>query len=104
MLDLWLPRLDSWIQHATLLLLLKRECHRFVDWLLFALGLKSFPINQCLTTSAPTILKHALPALLCATLITPALGAEIDEAKLPPPAAIQIDFAHDIKPILEVSC
>jgi hypothetical protein len=31
-------------------------------------------------------------------------AAEVDISKLPPPAAVQIDFARDIKPILETSC
>ncbi len=31
-------------------------------------------------------------------------AAGIDESKLPPPAAVKIDFARDIKPILETSC
>src|SRR5690242_12477448 len=31
-------------------------------------------------------------------------AAEVDVSKLPPPAARTIDFAADIKPILETSC
>jgi hypothetical protein len=33
-----------------------------------------------------------------------AFAADTNESKLPPPAAVQIDFARDIKPILENSC
>src|SRR5258708_16644351 len=33
-----------------------------------------------------------------------ALAADTNESKLPPPAPVQIDFARDIKPILENSC
>jgi hypothetical protein len=32
------------------------------------------------------------------------LAAEIPESQLPPPAAVQVDFARDIKPILQASC
>ena len=31
-------------------------------------------------------------------------AAEVDESKLPPPATIQVDFARDIRPILEATC
>jgi mono/diheme cytochrome c family protein len=31
-------------------------------------------------------------------------GAEVDESKLPPAAPAQIDFARDVKPILEANC
>jgi hypothetical protein len=34
----------------------------------------------------------------------PLSAAEVDTSKLPPPAAIQIDFSRDVKPILDVSC
>src|ERR1051326_6886914 len=33
-----------------------------------------------------------------------ALAAEVDLSKLPPPATNQIEFARDIKPLLERSC
>ena len=33
-----------------------------------------------------------------------ASGAEVDISKLPPPATNTIDFARDIKPILEENC
>ena len=33
-----------------------------------------------------------------------ALGDEIDASKLPPPAAAQIDFARDVRPLLESRC
>jgi hypothetical protein len=42
-------------------------------------------------------------ALLCRSPLS-ALGAEIDESKLPPTANVQVDFARDIKPILQASC
>jgi cytochrome c len=45
-----------------------------------------------------------LPRLLAGGLAPSLCAAEIDESKLPPAATIQVDFARDIKPILEVSC
>jgi hypothetical protein len=36
--------------------------------------------------------------------LSAAAAAEIDESKLPPPAAGKVDFARDIKPILDNSC
>jgi len=51
---------------------------------------------------------HGHPAIWLNTLLLiPAMlvpAAEIDEAKLPPPAAKKIDFLRDIKPILEENC
>jgi hypothetical protein len=32
------------------------------------------------------------------------LAAEVDESKLPPPATAQVDFARDIKPVLDTAC
>ena len=32
------------------------------------------------------------------------VAAEVDVTKLPPPATVKVDFARDIKPILETSC
>jgi mono/diheme cytochrome c family protein len=42
--------------------------------------------------------------LVFAGITAPVFAAEIDETKLPPPAATQIDFDRDIKPIFEKSC
>jgi Planctomycete cytochrome C len=44
------------------------------------------------------------PWLLAGGVALSIMGAEIDESKLPPAATNQIDFARDIKPILDVSC
>ena len=41
---------------------------------------------------------------LFAGLPAAGLAAEISESQLPPPAAVQVDFARDIKPILQASC
>ena len=41
---------------------------------------------------------------LVVCLTGPALAAEVDESKLPPPASVQIDFGRDIKPILTNTC
>jgi hypothetical protein len=45
---------------------------------------------------------RATLGVLLLSLVT--LRAAIPEAQLPPPATITVDFAHDIKPILEQSC
>jgi hypothetical protein len=39
-----------------------------------------------------------------AALLTRAAAAAADESKLPPPADVKVEFARDIKPILEQSC
>src|SRR5213082_1015295 len=53
----------------------------------------------------PTPAAHAPTLLTLLTLLTiPLSAAEIDPAKLPPPAQKKIDFTLDIKPILEHSC
>ncbi len=47
--------------------------------------------------------KTGLPPLLLLGCLR-AFGAEVDLSKLPPPATNKIDFARDIKPILEENC
>jgi mono/diheme cytochrome c family protein len=51
---------------------------------------------------------HAAKAASIASVFLPAATAlsavPVDESKLPPPAAVKIDFARDIKPIFEQSC
>jgi mono/diheme cytochrome c family protein len=42
--------------------------------------------------------------LASAALATSTIAAEVDVSKLPPPAARAVDFAQDIRPILETSC
>ena len=45
-----------------------------------------------------------LPGLLAGGLALPLMGAEIDASKLPPAAAVKVEFARDIKPIFEIAC
>ena len=46
----------------------------------------------------------SLRLLVCLVACQHVFAAEIDVSQLPPPAPVQIDFARDIKPILETSC
>ncbi len=48
-------------------------------------------------------LAGAALAAIAVLIAGAAQGAEVDEGKLPPPAAA-VDFAHDIQPLLEGSC
>ncbi len=57
--------------------------------------------------SGPNLALKLWGACLCASFFPcfPLLSAPaIDESKLPPPATNQVDFARDIKPILDASC
>ena len=45
-----------------------------------------------------------VPCLLFVCCLPLSAGEAVDPVKLPPPAGQQIDFDHDIKPILETSC
>lgn len=53
----------------------------------------------------PQLASHSLTgALLAFALVVPATAAEPGPRKIPAPAAKKIDFASDIKPMLEASC
>jgi hypothetical protein len=61
------------------------------------------PQRQCFMSRAG--FKRALGiGIFSAAAITPAFAAEPDLSKLPPPAGTTVDFARDIKPILENAC
>jgi hypothetical protein len=61
------------------------------------------PQRQCFMSRAG--FKRALGiGIFSAAVMTPAFAAEPDLSKLPPPAGMQVDFARDIKPILENAC
>lgn len=75
--------LDPWIEYSTLLLLLNRWWHK---------------------NSGP-VLGPACWGLILGARAFAMPGADMDATKLPPAMpAVQIEFARDIKPILEKSC
>jgi hypothetical protein len=80
MLDFRLPRLHSRVQHPTLFLLLNGSRQKLEHLIFFLSGLMA-------GGTAPSL-----------------VAAEVDESRLPPPAKIQVNFARDIKPILDTSC
>src|SRR6201995_1026221 len=47
---------------------------------------------------------HIGGILVFAAGCLPAVAADLDESKLPPPAQGKVDFVRDIKPILDTSC
>ncbi len=51
-----------------------------------------------------TIFRFTLHVSRFTLLSAVAVAAEVDVSKLPPPAQKQVDFGHDIKPILEQTC
>ena len=56
------------------------------------------------TKSSATIQCGVVLAILLPPAGLPLGGAEIDAARLPPPAGVPVDFELDIKPIFEQSC
>lgn len=49
--------------------------------------------------------KHVvIPGLLSVAAIIAAAAPKVDVSKLPPPATKQVEFARDIKPIIDASC
>ena len=59
------------------------------------------PVRHAVPTLTAWTIGACLQVLSCGPVFS---TAEIDEAKLPPSATIQVDFNRDIKPILETSC
>jgi len=97
LLDRRLPYGGSRLKHSTLLLLLKGRWHNAKK----PCAKAGRPDRRPVSAGAVWARGCCLVLFLC--LPRPA-AAQVDETKLPAPAPDPIDFARDIKPILQNSC